>query len=386
MHLMFLFDCLPLAAINVLGQNLDTTDIAVILLLVVLEGVLSIDNALVLGLLAKRLPKHQRARALSYGLIGAFVFRVIAIFTASLLLQWTIVKFLGGAYLVYIAVKHLFFEAKEEDEQKLVTGPSGQPQIVHEATGTPLTAAEEELEIRERVPIGTSLLEGVESSDAPPDPKEPPGAAVYKGKPRSFWGTVLVIELTDIAFAVDSILAAMALAGARQNKLWVVITGGIIGVVMMRFAAALFMRLLEKFPRFELSAYLLVIVIGLKLLADWGFNSDWSFDKPQWMAKNLGTWKQSFEDLEAKRLKLVHDYDDWLERKWPFGSVGHSHDAPKAEPQPPANGEEVAIPHVPHLLNFHSLQWPESIVFWLVMIICFAIGFVPRRTQAVAAA
>ena len=92
---------------------------------------------------------------------------------------------------------------------------------------------------------------------------------------------MLVIELTDIAFAVDSILAAMALAGARQSKLWVVITGGVIGLVLMRFAARMFISLLEKFPRFELSAYLLVIVIGLKLLADWGVNSDWSFDKPQ---------------------------------------------------------------------------------------------------------
>jgi YkoY family integral membrane protein len=372
-------DCLPLAAINILGQNLDATDIGVILLLVVLEGVLSIDNALVLGLLAKRLPKHQRARALSYGLIGAFVFRVIAICTASFLLQWTIVKFLGGAYLVYIAVKHLFFEAKEEHEQKVVTDAAGQLQLVDEETGKPLTAAEEELEIRERVPLGTSLLAGDASENGNSGPVAVP-AKKSTGHPRSFWGTVLVIELTDIAFAVDSILAAMALAGARQNKLWVVITGGIIGVVMMRFAAALFMRLLDKFPRFELSAYLLVIIIGLKLLGDWGFNSDWSFDKPQWMAKNLGTWKQSFEDLETKRLKLVHDYDAWLDQKWPFGSAGHSHDAPKAKAPPAANGDEVAIPHVPHLLNFHSLQWPESIAFWLIMVICFAIGFVPRRS------
>ncbi len=376
-----LIDCLPLAAINVLGQNLDTTDIAVILLLVVLEGVLSIDNALVLGLLAKRLPKHQRARALSYGLIGAFVFRVIAICTASFLLQWTIVKFLGGAYLVYIAVKHLFFEAKEEHEQKVVSDPTGQPQLVDEATGKPLTAAEEELEIRERVPLGRSLLAG----DASENGNGVPDVASEKTsarKPRSFWGTVLVIELTDIAFAVDSILAAMALAGARQNKLWVVITGGIIGVVMMRFAAAMFMRLLDKFPRFELSAYLLVIIIGLKLLGDWGFNSDWSFDKPQWMAKNLGGWKQSFEGLEARRLKLVHGYDDWLEKKWPFGSKGHSHDEPPPPP-PPVNGEaqvEIALPHVPHLLNFHSLKWPECIAFWLIMVVCFAIGFVPRKS------
>src|SRR5688572_3172202 len=159
-----LFDCLPLAAINILGQELDATDIGVVLLLIVLEGVLSIDNALVLGLLAKRLPRHQRARALWYGLLGAFVFRFIAILTASFLLQWTIVKFIGGGYLVYIAVKHLFFEAKEEHEGKMVTDAGGHPQLVDEDTGKPLTSKEEELEIRQRVPLGTSLLEGVEGS------------------------------------------------------------------------------------------------------------------------------------------------------------------------------------------------------------------------------
>jgi len=384
------FDYLPLAAIDILGQNLDATDIGVVLLLIVLEGVLSIDNALVLGLLAKRLPKHQRARALWYGLVGAFVFRFIAILTASFLLQWTIVKFIGGAYLVYIAVKHLFFEAKEEHEQKVVTDAAGEPVLVDETTGKPLTEVEEELEIQERVPLGTSLLEGdkeAEDTSESPNPYQPPRKetaqpAVASRKVRSFWGTVLVIELTDIAFAVDSILAAMALAGARQNKLWVVITGGIIGLVLMRFAAKMFISLLEKFPRFELSAYLLVIVIGLKLLADWGVNSDWSFDKPKWMASSLGTWKQSFEEIEARRLESVKGYDDWLEKNWPFGSKGHSHDEHPAEALPAEMPDgEIALPHVPHLLNFHSLKWPECIAFWTIMLICFGIGFIPRRSR-----
>jgi predicted tellurium resistance membrane protein TerC len=97
-----------------------------------------------------------------------------------------------------------------------------------------------------------------------------------------FWPTVFVIELTDIAFAVDSILAAIALVGppppghasdAIHPKLWVIITGGILGVVLMRFAAVVFIRLLERFPRFEVTAYWLVLLIGLKLLIDWGFNT-----------------------------------------------------------------------------------------------------------------
>src|SRR6185369_13049479 len=91
------------------GQTFDIHDLVVVGLLVVLEGVLSIDNALVLGILAKRLPKDLQKKALTYGLVGAFIFRLICIATASWLLHWRIVKLLGGAYLLYVAAKHFFF-------------------------------------------------------------------------------------------------------------------------------------------------------------------------------------------------------------------------------------------------------------------------------------
>jgi len=90
---------------------------------------------------------------------------------------------------------------------------------------------------------------------------------------RQFWMTVLVIEITDIAFAIDSILAAIGVVGSRPEKLWVILIGGMLGVILMRYAAVLFIRLLEKFPRFETAAYLLVVVIGLKLLIDFAANS-----------------------------------------------------------------------------------------------------------------
>ncbi len=139
-------------------------------------------------------------------------------------------------------------------------------------------------------------------------------------KYASFWWTVLTIELTDIAFAVDSILAAIALVGAPppghptgapHPKLWLVITGGMLGVILMRVAAVMFIRLLTKFPRFEISAYLLVAVIGAKLLADWGFNS-----------------------------------------------VDH-----------------------PHRLDFHSFKRPEFWVFWVAMVVCFLSGFLPQKRR-----
>lgn len=287
-----------LADLNFLGQTLGWGDLGIIALLVLLEGALSIDNALVLGLLAKRLPKEQQKRALTYGLVGAFVFRFIAVFMASLLLEWTVVKLLGGGYLVYIAVKHLFFEAGEDDGE-LAVSAEGEPTLVHEVTGMPLTEAEEVEEIEQRAPLPV------------PEMAKSPRLA-------KFWPTVFVIELTDIAFAVDSILAAIGVvgpapkghpAGELHPKLWVVIVGGLLGVVLMRFAAVVFIKLLERFPRFSTAAYLLVLVIGGKLLIDWWFNT-----------------------------------------------AEH-----------------------PHAVNFHSASAPETWIFWGAMLVCFATGFLPKK-------
>jgi YkoY family integral membrane protein len=227
-------------------QTFQSHDLFVVLLLLVLEGVLSIDNALVLGLLARRLPEPLQKKALTYGLIGAFLFRLLAIAIASQLLRWRVVKLLGGGYLIYVALKHLFFE-KEAKHKKARLGPDGLPMVDEQMHG-----------------VGMHN-EGLRSTHT-----------------RSFWQAVGVIELTDVAFAIDSILAAIALVGppppgwpvgVMHPKLWVVVTGGMLGVILMRFAAVIFIRLLEKFPRFELSAYLLVLVIGLKLIADWWFNA-----------------------------------------------------------------------------------------------------------------
>ncbi|MBS1962956.1 MAG: hypothetical protein JST04_12125 [Bdellovibrionales bacterium] len=183
-------------------MHITSNDLFLVGLLAFLEGILSVDNALVLAILAKHLPKEEQKKALSYGLIGAFVFRFIALAMVSFLVKWTWVKFVGGGYLLYIAVKHLFFAAKDED--------------------------------------------------------------AHAKKGATFWQTVIAIELTDIAFALDSILAGIALT----PKIWIVFTGGILGVVMMRFAASAFIKLIEKFPGLEKAAYLLVMIIGVKVIVE----------------------------------------------------------------------------------------------------------------------
>jgi len=176
-------------------------------LLIFLEGILSIDNALAIAVIARRLPKDLQKKALTYGLAGAIIFRVLALLMAAYLMQWTWIKFVGGGYLIYIALHHWISKASEQKSQ-------------------------------------TKTTEFV-----------------------NFWKVVAVIELTDIAFAVDSILAAVAVT----PKYWVVITGGLIGLIMMRFAAHVFIVLLNKFPNLETTAYLLVFTIGAKLVID-GFH------------------------------------------------------------------------------------------------------------------
>lgn len=184
---------------------ISSQDIFLIFFLAFLEGILSIDNALVLALMAKHLPEKQQRKALTYGLIGSVVFRLISLGLVTQLMRWTWIKFVGGGYLLFISLRHLLKREHADDEQK--------------------------------------------------------------AKPHGFWMTVLLIELMDIAFAVDSILAAVALS----NKFWIVFTGGMMGVVLMRFAASVFLKLLHRFPNFETTAYLLILVIGSKLVID-GFH------------------------------------------------------------------------------------------------------------------
>ncbi len=307
------------------GQVFETHDIVVVAFLVLLEGVLSIDNALVLGLLAKRLPEHQRKRALTYGLVGAFVFRLIAIAFAQLLLSVKLVKVVGGGYLLFIALKYLIGELLSRSEEKFAVGADNEPTLVNADGGLPLSEEAETEELQARVPI--AIPERVEedpNSLGATNQSEDQSSSAKASRDGSgklyakFWPTVMVIEFTDMAFAVDSILAAIALVGPKPSdhvglhpKLWVVVTGGMLGVILMRLAAVVFIRLLEKFPRFETSAYLLVSVIGLKLILDYLFN-------------------------------------DYMQS---------------------------------HLLNFHEVNSVAFWGFWGLMLLCFLFGFLPSKKK-----
>jgi len=193
----------------------------IILTLVLLEGLLSADNALVLAVMVKHLPKEQQKRALFYGIIGAYVFRFIAIGVGVYLVQITWIKVAGGLYLLWIALSNLFhleFKLARVGNIPLI------PYIGKKGS-------EEEGEV--------------------------------KNKGLGFWRTVLAVEVMDIAFSIDSVLAAFGVS----EEVWVLFLGGILGVLMMRGVAQVFLALIDKFPELEKAAFILIIIIGAKMIA-----------------------------------------------------------------------------------------------------------------------
>ena len=176
--------------------------LSVILILVALEVILSADNALILGVMVQKLPPSLRKKALFYGILGAYVFRGLALLFAALVIKLWWVQVLGAAYLLYIALKHFL-----------------KPEEAHAPPPVEVSAAH-------------------------------------------FWKVVAQIELMDLAFAVDSVLVAVALS----DELWVIYTGVFLGILALRMLASLVVNLLDRYPRFKHLAYVVVGLAGVKLL------------------------------------------------------------------------------------------------------------------------
>ena len=201
----------------------------IVLQLVFLEGILSIDNAAVIGALVSPLPDNkpvewprglqrmgdslhallgnQRTAALRVGLLGAYVGRGLMLFLTSFLIHNSWIKLVGAAYLI-----HLAFDSLED-----MTG----------------AGSEEDAEVK---PI----------------------------KVQSFWATVLTVEVMDLIFSIDNVVAAVSLS----NKLWVVMLGVAIGILTMRFAAGAFSYAVEREPILRQAAYVLVLNIGVELILE----------------------------------------------------------------------------------------------------------------------
>src|ERR687883_107883 len=99
-------------------MDVQLSDFVTIALLVVLEGLLSADNALVLAIMILGLGRADQTKALRYGLVGAFAFRTIATLLAVYLIRIGWVKLLGGLYLLYLSFKHFFRSGTAEERSR----------------------------------------------------------------------------------------------------------------------------------------------------------------------------------------------------------------------------------------------------------------------------
>ncbi|WLR52720.1 TerC family protein [Bacillus tianshenii] len=183
--------------------------------LIILEGLLSADNALVLAVMVKHLPEKQRRKALTYGLIGAYFFRFLFIGLGTYLIKFWWLKVLGAAYLAWLVYSHFAKKGGDDDEGEIK---------------------------KDGWLIRTFGM---------------------------FWGTVIAVELMDLAFSADSILAALAIS----EEIWILLLGGMLGVLMMRTVAGVFIVLIEKVPEMENTAFILIGIISLKMFASvFGFH------------------------------------------------------------------------------------------------------------------
>lgn len=187
-------------------------------LLVGLEAVLSADNAIALAAISRGLedPDLER-RALNFGLVAAFVLRIALIFTAQWVFRYRFIELAGAAYLLWLAWNYF-----REDG----TDAEGHHQTHHRF--------------------------------------------------HSLGQAIPLIALTDLAFSLDSVTTAIAIS----PEIWLVVAGGAIGVITLRFMAELFIRWLQEYERLEDAGYIAVAVVGARLLLR-GINPAWS--APEWI-------------------------------------------------------------------------------------------------------
>jgi YkoY family integral membrane protein len=233
-------------------MGIHLSDLLTVGLLVVLEGLLSADNALVLAVMILGLPRPDQKKALRYGLVGAFAFRILATLLAAYLIRLGWVKLLGGLYLLHLSYKHFFLSGTAEERSR------------------PKPA---------RPWLGLSPL----------------------------WATVVKVELVNIAFSVDSILVAVAMS----PKLWVVLAGGLLGIVAMRVVIGQLLALVRRYPTLVDGAFVIIAWVGTKLLLEYAESIGWvHFDVPKWLSLGLIVMIFLVAYVLAQRKGPVPDEDE----------------------------------------------------------------------------
>ena len=202
---------------DILGNDMQAA-LLIILNLIILECLLSIDNAAVLATMVLDLPEKQRGKALKYGIIGAYIFRGVCLIFAAYLIQFMWLKAVGGIFLIWLCADYFITKKTPETEDDLLNKKEN------------------------------SFYKWIHK---------------HFGK---FWSTVALIEVMDLAFSMDNVFVAVAFS----DNIYLIWTGVFIGILAMRFVAQGFVKLLEKFPELTAIAFIVIGILGVKLVASFG--------------------------------------------------------------------------------------------------------------------
>jgi YkoY family integral membrane protein len=198
---------------HLFGNDLQSAGL-LIFNIIIIESLLSVDNAAVLATMVTDLPPKQRPKALKYGIIGAYVFRGLSLIFAAYLIKWTILKFLGGGYLLWLMVNYFRTKATPDD-------------------------SDDTLNKKENWFYKNTI-----------------------GMLGPFWSTIVMVEVMDLAFSLDNVFAVVAFT----DNIYIICVGVFIGILAMRFVAQGFVKLLERYPFLESVAFIVIGILGLKLM------------------------------------------------------------------------------------------------------------------------
>ena len=256
---------------DLLQEILDkpAASLAIIGNLIIIESLLSVDNAAVLATMVMDLPQKERDKALKYGIWGAYIFRGLAMIFAAFLLGFWWLKPLGGMYLLWLVV--------DQFKSKLGYGEKGSIifkilslfgiMMLIQNDGTINELALWSLRSLAAVFIGYLIYAFIKLKENNEDDGEinKSNNAVYKffqNKIGVFWSTVILVEIMDMAFSIDNVFAAVAFT----PNIILVCTGVFIGILAMRFIAQWFVKLMEKYKFLETAAFVVIAILGIKLL------------------------------------------------------------------------------------------------------------------------
>ena len=177
-------------------------------ILIILEILLSADNAIALASLTKSLKNSEdRTRALNIGITISLILRIFLILLSAFLLKFLIIRILAGFYLIYLFFSNVILKGKNYSDDEIKKDYSNFNKI-------------------------------------------------------NFIKVVALLSVTDLAFSIDSITTAVAIS----DQYILVVTGAVIGVIALRFTSEIFLRLIEYFTRLEMAGYIAILIIGSKLI------------------------------------------------------------------------------------------------------------------------